>query len=44
MIVVADATPLIGLAKVGELELLKMLFGTIRVPGSVYDEVVTDAK
>lgn len=44
MIVVSDATPLIGLAKVGELELLKMLFGTIRVPGSVYDEVVTDAR
>lgn len=44
MIVVSDATPLIGLAKVGELEILKMLFGTILIPGSVYDEVVTDAK
>lgn len=29
MIVVSDATPLIALAKVGRLELLKVLFGTI---------------
>jgi len=45
VIVVSDATPLIALAKVGKLELLKALFGTIRVPQSVYyDEVVMDAK
>jgi predicted nucleic acid-binding protein len=44
VIVVSDATPLIALAKVGRLELLKVLFGTIRIPQSVYDEVVTDSK
>ena len=43
MIVVSDATPLIGLAKIGKLELLKELFGMIRIPGSVYAKVVTNA-
>lgn len=44
MIIVSDATPLIALAKVGKLTLLKKLFETIRIPGSVYNEVVKDAK
>jgi len=44
VIVVSDATPLIGLTKLGRLELLKELFGMLRIPGSVYAEVVTDAR
>lgn len=43
MIVVADATPLIALAKVGRLDLLPEVFGAIVVPQAVYDEVVTQA-
>ncbi len=43
MIVVSDATPLIGLAKIDQLHLLKDLFGTIVIPQAVYDEVVTHA-
>lgn len=44
MIVVSDATPLIGLAKIGKLELLRELFDTIRIPEAVYAEVVTNAR
>ena len=44
MIVVSDATPLIALAKLGKLALLETLFETIRIPDSVYDEVVKDAR
>ncbi len=44
MIVVSNATPLIGLTKIGKLEFLKDYFGTVRIPGSVYAEVVTDAR
>lgn len=44
MIVVSNSTPLIGLAKIGKLQLLKELFGAIYIPQSVYDEVVTNAK
>lgn len=43
MIVVSDATPLIALAKIGQLGLLQDLFGTIIIPQMVYDEVVTNA-
>lgn len=43
MIVVADATPLIALAKIEKLPLLKQLFGTIYIPPAVYAEVVTNA-
>ena len=43
MIVVSNATPLIGLAKIGRLTLLQELFGTITIPPAVYDEVVTNA-
>lgn len=37
---VADATPLIGLAKIGELGLLRTVFEQIIVPQVVFDEVV----
>lgn len=43
MIVVSDATPLIALAKIGQLSLLQQLFGGILIPQMVYDEVVTNA-
>lgn len=39
MIVVSDSSPLIVLATVGELELLRELFGEVLVPGRVWDEV-----
>jgi predicted nucleic acid-binding protein len=43
VIVVSDATPLIALAKIGQLNLLQQFFGRILIPQRVYDEVVTDA-
>ncbi|MBN1886733.1 MAG: DUF3368 domain-containing protein [Thermoflexales bacterium] len=43
MIVVSDATPLIALAKIGQINLLRSLFGKVYVPQAVYDEVVTHA-
>jgi len=39
--VVSNATPLIYLAKVGKLSLLKELFGKITIPPEVHREVVT---
>ena len=41
MIVVADTTPLIGLASIGRLELLQALFGEVYIPQAVFDETVT---
>lgn len=43
MIVVSDASPLIGLAAVGRLDLLRQLFGTISIPSVVYEEVTRAA-
>lgn len=43
MIVVADATPLIALARIEQLDLLLKLFNHILIPQAVYDEVVTNA-
>jgi predicted nucleic acid-binding protein len=43
VIVIADATPLIALAKINKLSLLKRLFGTLHIPPAVYAEVVTHA-
>ncbi|OQB00679.1 MAG: hypothetical protein BWY25_01717 [Chloroflexi bacterium ADurb.Bin222] len=39
MIVVADATPLIALTKIGRLDLLQHLFGEVSIPEAVYAEV-----
>jgi predicted nucleic acid-binding protein len=41
-IIVADASPLIGLAKLNQLELLSTLFSVLHVPEAVYFEVVSD--
>lgn len=40
MIVVADASPLIALARIGRLELLRDVFGTLYLPDAVWREVV----
>lgn len=40
MIVVADASPLILLAAVNQLDLLPQLYGQVAVPQTVFDEVV----
>ena len=40
MIVVADASPLIALARIGRLELLREVFGTLFLPDAVWREVV----
>jgi len=42
MIVVSNATPLIGLAMTERFDLLQKLFGRITIPQAVYDEVVTE--
>lgn len=44
MIVVADATPLIALAKIRKFFLLKDLFGELLIPKAVYEEVVDSGK
>ena len=40
MILVADSSPLIALARIGRLELLRAEFGSILVPTAVWDELV----
>lgn len=40
MIVVSDSTVLIGLAKIGKLDLLRELFFNVYIPEEVYKEVV----
>jgi len=39
-IVIADSSCLIGLSKIGKLEVLQQLFGKILIPEAVYHEVV----
>ena len=41
MSIVVNSTPLISLALLDQLDLLKMIFGEVIVPCAVYDEVVT---
>jgi predicted nucleic acid-binding protein len=38
MIVVSDSSPLISLAAIGRLELLRDLYGAIAIPRAVYHE------
>ena len=40
MIAISNSTPLIALAKINQLQLLKDYFGEILIPEEVYDEVV----
>ena len=40
MNIVADSSPLIALAKIGQIDLLEKLFGGIVIAGEVYTEVV----
>lgn len=44
MSVVSNATPLIYLAKIGKIELLRKVFGEIVIPEEVKDEVVEKGK
>src|ERR1051326_1032727 len=44
MIVVSDTTPLIGLASIGRLELLRDLFEDVYIPQAVFDETVTHGR
>jgi uncharacterized protein len=41
MIVVSDASPLIALARINRLELLREMFGTLLLPDSVWNEVTS---
>ncbi|MBC8507605.1 MAG: DUF3368 domain-containing protein [Anaerolineales bacterium] len=40
MIVVSNTTPLIGLASIGQFDLIQQIFGEIYIPKAVYDEAV----
>ncbi len=42
MVVVSNASPLIGLASIGQLDLLKQLYEEIHIPEAVWCEVVVD--
>lgn len=44
MIVVSDTTPLIGLASIGRLELLRELFEEVYIPQAVFNETVTHGR
>ena len=44
MILVADSSALIALAICDSLELLEQLFGEVKVPQAVYNEVIEDSK
>ena len=39
MIVVSDTTPLISLLKTGRLDTLEKLFGEVRIPDAVFEEL-----
>ncbi len=43
-LVIADSTCLIGLSRIGKLDILRDLFGTITIPDAVFYEVVTLGK
>ena len=40
MIIVSNTSPIINLAAIGQLELLRRIYGKVIVPQAVYDEVV----
>lgn len=41
MIVVSDASPIIGLSAIGQLPLLSKIYGEIFIPLQVFDEIIT---
>ena len=41
---VCDSAPLIYLSRIGQIELLRKLFGSVTIPTSVYRETVEEAK
>lgn len=41
MSIIVNSTPLISLALLGELDLLRKIFGEVTIPRAVYDEVIT---
>lgn len=42
--IVVDASPLIHFSKIGKLQLLRRVYGTILIPRGVWNEVVADTK
>jgi predicted nucleic acid-binding protein len=42
MIVVSNASPLVGLASIRQFDLLKQLYGKVHIPEAVWQEVVVD--
>ncbi len=44
MIVVTDSTVLIGLAKIGKLDLLRKIFSKVYIPQEVFKELVEKGK
>ena len=44
MIVVSDTTPLISLLKTGRLDTLEKLFGEVRIPDAVFEELTTNPR
>lgn len=43
MIIISNSSPLIALGRIGELDILKSLFGEVLIPKSVYQETVVEA-
>ena len=44
MIIVSDTTPLIGLASINRLNILREIFGEVYIPQAVYNETVTHGR
>ena len=44
MIVVSDTTPLISLLKTGRLDILEKLFGEVRIPDAVFEELTSNQR
>ena len=44
MIVVSDTTPLISLLKTGRLDILEKMFGEVRIPDAVFEELTSNPR
>ncbi|MCU0569000.1 MAG: hypothetical protein MUF49_20670 [Oculatellaceae cyanobacterium Prado106] len=42
MIIVSNTSPISNLAKVGQLNLMQQLYGTILIPNAVYEELLDE--